>query len=359
MSVFSDHDATMRLLMQYEEAVETSKTDHLQCKRQIKKFAAWCAQNEQVALPASPETIVKYYDHLAKHGASESSVYAFSRAIMGVHSAAGLKHPMSDYSVEKAWLDTFALEKAKQACNLQLKNFDDWCVQKKCISRPATPSSVLQYVRHLARQETAFSDMHDALFAIERAHREAGLESPTSDIRVQKLHKMYYERLLTSMAEKMLFALKKKGDIWAIRDALLISLVYEIGYKFSELAALNVGDVTSESTDNITKDYDMLRTSFPGTKETTYTVMPKHHPLSPVPLLHAWLDAAHISDGPLFRCISQDGRVQDQGISPRSVAAILRRAAKAARLKRAFSAQELYMLIRGGRKIHCKSHKGA
>ena len=351
MSNSTEHDATLRQLLKYQDAVETSRTDHLQCKRQLKKFAAWCAQKQQAVLPASPETIVKYFEHLSKQGASDSSVYAFYRALMGVHNAAGLKHPMSEYSVEKAWLDIFAPEKAKNACRLQLKNFDDWCAEKKCSSRPASPSSVMQYVRHLARQEVAFSDMHQALFAIEQAHREAGFESPTCDARVQKSKENYYERQLSSMATKMLLALKRKGDIWAIRDALLISLVYEIGYKISELAVLNVGDVSSENGDNYSKEHDTLRTVYPETGETAYTIMPKRYPLSPVPLLHTWLDAAHVTRGPLFRCISKDGRVQEKRISPRSVAAILRRAAKAAGLKNNFSAQELYQFRRGARVI--------
>jgi len=354
MSNLTEHDSAVCQLMQCLVAIETNKTDHLQCKRQLKKFAAWCAQNNQIALPASPEIVVKYFDHLAKKGASDSSVCAFYRALIMVHIAAGLEHPMNDYSVEKAWLDTFAPEKAKNACCLQLQNFDDWCVQKKLTSLPASPGTVLRYVRHLARHETTFSDMHQAMFAIEQAHREAGLESPTRDVQVQKFQESYYERLLTSMAKKMLLVLKKKGDIWAIRDALLISLVYEIGYKASELVALNAGDVTLQDSDSTFKDYFTIRANYPQTDECIYSLIPKSFKLSPAPFLRAWLEASQIGQGALFRRIAKDGTVLEQRLSQRSVKAILRRASKAAGLKTVFTAQELYMLRRGGRTIHVK-----
>jgi integrase len=49
----------------------------------------------------------------------------------------------------------------------------------------------------------------------------------------------------------------------------------------------------------------------------------------PVGSLHAWLDAARITDGPVFRSLDRFQRVQPQRLSDKAVALIVKRRAKA------------------------------
>jgi integrase len=52
----------------------------------------------------------------------------------------------------------------------------------------------------------------------------------------------------------------------------------------------------------------------------------------PVRALAAWLEASGIAEGPLFRAINRHGQLSDDGLSDRSVARLVQRAALAAGL---------------------------
>jgi integrase len=60
--------------------------------------------------------------------------------------------------------------------------------------------------------------------------------------------------------------------------------------------------------------------------------MGKHEESCPVRALRAWLDAAGIESGPVFRAVDHQGRVSSTVLCPRSISKILKRAAKRAGL---------------------------
>jgi integrase len=64
-------------------------------------------------------------------------------------------------------------------------------------------------------------------------------------------------------------------------------------------------------------------------KAIPYTANPD---LCPVRALDDWLSASHITEGPIFRPIHRSGRIRDVGLSDRSVALIVQRAAARAGL---------------------------
>ena len=352
--LMSEYETVLNALAQFLPSIEASRTTLLRYRRQLKKFAAWCAQNEQTALPAAPETIVSFIEHLARERAASSEWETLSSALCGVHLAASFKSPTSDYRVEKAWLETLAPEETRKAVRQQLKNYVDWSRAKGLDALPASSKTVVRYLRHLIRHETPVATAYQALFAIEQAHRETGHSIPTDDAEVLKIQEQYHERLVSFMAQRTLLALAKRDDLWAKRDALLIALVYQFGFKTSELVALNVGDVTLCEGACLSKTHDTFRVTFPYAEDDLYASIPKSSRLSPAPLLRAWLKDAHIERGSLFRRIAKDGRVLDQRILQRSARSILCRAAEAAELKRGFSAQELYRLRRGGKTVRVR-----
>jgi integrase len=56
----------------------------------------------------------------------------------------------------------------------------------------------------------------------------------------------------------------------------------------------------------------------------------EHEESCPVRALRAWLDAANISAGPVFRAVDLKGRVSGAPLHPRSISKILKRAAQRA-----------------------------
>jgi hypothetical protein len=60
--------------------------------------------------------------------------------------------------------------------------------------------------------------------------------------------------------------------------------------------------------------------------------VPRGSRLRPIEALDDWLEAAGIADGPVFRPVAKGGRVQPVPLTPQSVALVVKRWARAAKL---------------------------
>ncbi len=116
-----------------------------------------------------------------------------------------------------------------------------------------------------------------------------------------------------------------------LRDRALLTMGWFGAFRRSELVALEVADVKKEREGLVV----ILRRSKRdqegrgAEKGIPYASNPA---LCPVRALAAWLEAARIESGPLFRGVDQLGRLATEALSDRSVARIVQRAAEAAGL---------------------------
>lgn len=113
------------------------------------------------------------------------------------------------------------------------------------------------------------------------------------------------------------------------RDRAMLLLGFAGAFRRSELAALNVEDLTFGA-----NGVDVLirrsKTDQEGAGKTV--AVPHGTHLLPVQALQAWLAAADITQGPIFRAVSRSGTVGTDAITGHTVANVVKRYAELAGL---------------------------
>ncbi|MXZ54647.1 MAG: tyrosine-type recombinase/integrase [Gammaproteobacteria bacterium] len=113
-------------------------------------------------------------------------------------------------------------------------------------------------------------------------------------------------------------------DLAGLRDAAIIAVMSDCLLRVSELAALDVQDVETAADGSARVHVRASKTDQEGKGETLYAGPPT------AGRVQAWIDAAQVQDGPLFRRIRRGGHVQGSRLTPRAVAEIVKKRADAA-----------------------------
>jgi integrase len=109
------------------------------------------------------------------------------------------------------------------------------------------------------------------------------------------------------------------------RDRALLCLGFAGAFRRSELCALEVGDLT-EVPDGLRV---LIRRSKGDQEGQGHEVaIPRGYRLRPVEAVQAWLAAAEISSGPVFRAVAQGGKVSAVALAEDSAARIVKRYAR-------------------------------
>ncbi len=124
------------------------------------------------------------------------------------------------------------------------------------------------------------------------------------------------------------------------RDRALLLLGFAGAFRRSELVGLNIGDV--EFTDEgIVVHLRRSKTDQEGQGRKIGIPQLPHSDACPVRALRAWLDAAGIDSGPLFRPVAVGGRIQADRLSDRAVALVVKRSLPAGREAGRFAGHSL------------------
>jgi site-specific recombinase XerD len=220
------------------------------------------------------------------------------------------------------------------------RDFESWCAAHRLVSLPCEAATLALCVSHLSGH-LAISTIAQRLAAIAKAHRSAGFESPARAHLVREVLKGARRVLGVAPRSKdpLLVANIRRivancpASVLGIRDRALVLCGFAMGSRRSELADLNVGDLSwTESGVVITwrgsktdQEHAGHKTAIPfGTEEDA----------CPVRALRAWLDQAGISEGEgtVFRAVDRHGHVSEKGLYPGSIARILKRASRRAGL---------------------------
>jgi integrase len=105
-------------------------------------------------------------------------------------------------------------------------------------------------------------------------------------------------------------------DIRGLRDRALLLLGFGGAFRRSELVALDVSDL-AETDDGLRVRIRRSKTDQEGHGETIAIV--RGEVACPVKALRAWLDAAGITEGPVFRSIRKGGHVTRYRLTSKSV----------------------------------------
>ncbi len=217
------------------------------------------------------------------------------------------------------------------------KQFATWCVDHGVPALPADPAVVAAFIVWLAEQGRKPSTVDRKLVALSQMHKMSGHTSPTSSPQVREVLKGLRRRLgvapkqkqpvLVEQLKEMVLALP--DSLSGKRDRALLLVGFAGGFRRSELTGIQAHELEFVK-EGVVVTLVRSKTDQLGEGRQVPIPIGKSRKLCPVLALRAWLDAARIDRGPVFRAVGRYGRIAKQPLSGRSVARIIKRAARAA-----------------------------
>lgn len=219
------------------------------------------------------------------------------------------------------------------------QGFVDWCLSTGNAAMPASPATVAAYVSFRAASSKAATLGVD-LAAIAHHHRAADHDNPCRTVLVERMiagvrrvkgtaqtqRAALTTPLLQTMCESM------PQGLQGVRDKALLLLGMAAGERRSEIVALDVEHIAHHPA-GIVISLQHSKTDQEG-KGTEIAVRLGQYPATcPVMALQAWLDAAEIESGAVWRSVRRGGHVTDDRLSGRAVHLIVRRWTEAAGLE--------------------------
>ncbi|MCE4226297.1 tyrosine-type recombinase/integrase [Methylobacterium sp. C25] len=226
--------------------------------------------------------------------------------------------------------------------------FAAWCASVGRTMLPATPETIAAFIDAQAETKSR-ATVERYRSSIAALHRAAGLPNPCADeivrlavkrmSRVKGRRQKQAEPLNRGSIERML-AVKTPGRLHrrilegeretpliALRNAALVAVAYDTLLRRSELVSLYIRDLERGADGSGTVLVRRSKADQEGEGAIKY--------LAPDTMAHiaAWLAAAQLESGPLFRPLTKGGRVGDAALGDGEVARLFRELAVTAGLK--------------------------
>ncbi|WP_188262704.1 site-specific integrase [Azospirillum tabaci] len=239
----------------------------------------------------------------------------------------------------KAYADAALTANTRRAYASDWRAFTAWCAAHGLDSLPAAPDTVVLYLTDLAGRLKP-STLERRLVAIGRAHTAAGHPAPRGHAAVGLVRRGIRATHGTAPAKKagvgvvdlrhMLAALP--ADCRGARDRALLLLGFAGGFRRAELAGLDLADLEPAG-DGLRVTIRRSKTDREGRGRTIAIRRGRHPETDPVAAVQAWIAAAGLVAGPLFRGVRNNGVVEDGRLSDRTVALVVKRAVARVGLK--------------------------
>jgi len=237
----------------------------------------------------------------------------------------------------RAYMNQSKSRNTRRAYKADWADFSQWAAERGFDALPAFPEAVGLYLTDRAAT-LKVSSLQRRLSAISQAHRLAGhkLDLQHPAIRevwqgIRRAHGAAQEGKAPVMTEdlrRMVGALP--DSLLGLRDRALLLAGFAGAFRRSELVGLDFGDVDFTSAGVVVT---IRRSKTDQTGQGIVRGLPygSNPETCPVRSLQAWIEAAGIEDGSLFRSITRHGRIGGR-LSGKAVALVVKRAAKAAGL---------------------------
>lgn len=228
------------------------------------------------------------------------------------------------------YLESEKSDNTRRAYRTDWADFTAWCFEQAEEALPATPVAVARYLAQLADGGKKAATIERRVAAIRYAHKAAGLEPPTGAEGVKAVMRGIRRtiskkkvRKAPATAEVLSSALAGLTDsLTGRRDRALLVVGFAAALRRSELVSLQVADIRYASR-GIFVHIERSKTDQDG--EGAEIPIPRGGQLKAVQALEAWLTAAAITEGPIFREVDRHGRVGTAALSDRSVARIVKK----------------------------------
>lgn len=228
------------------------------------------------------------------------------------------------------------------------KLFCAWCETRGYQALPASPQVTAAFLTELATTGSSHSNGRSLskasigrrLAAIVFAHRAAQVEPPTTQAGAAALEKVMRGIRNTKRGDRPAKKRPADGDVLRdmvrtitgvslqdYRDRALLSLGMMGAFRRSELVAIDVAHV-SEDPRGLIIHIPVSKGDQEGRGQSVAILDGRR--MEPVRHYRAWLEAAGINSGPLFRRLTPHGRLTMHGLSPQTVALVVKARAAAA-----------------------------
>ncbi|MDF1502299.1 site-specific integrase [Roseisolibacter sp. H3M3-2] len=215
--------------------------------------------------------------------------------------------------------------------------FVAWCEPRGLCPIPALPETVAVHIADEAKRGRKPSTIGRRLAAIRAAHTAVQLEPPTTAAVVRRVvhgirreHGTRADKKSPATVERLVaMTAHCPTTLTGKRDRALLLLGFAGAFRRSELVALDVADL-EEAADGLRVLVRRGKTDQEG--EGAVVAIVRGRDACPVAAVRAWLAAAGITEGAVFRPVSKGGRVLDGRLAPFSVARIVKHYAERAGL---------------------------
>lgn len=212
--------------------------------------------------------------------------------------------------------------------------FEAWCADRGTQALPAEAATVAVFLASEASNGRRPATLGRRLAAIRAAHRAAGHEPPTGAELVQATHRgirrtigVAQTKKAPATADQVLAMVGQcPSTLRGQRDCALLLLGFAGAFRRSELAGLRLEDLESVS-EGLRIHLRRSKTDQEGAGRVV--PIPRGRLACPVAAVRAWIDAAGLVTGPVFRRLGKGGRVLTTGLSPYSVGRVVKQYAEA------------------------------
>jgi site-specific recombinase XerD len=254
-------------------------------------------------------------------------------ALVGLPRA--LTVPAAEVEAAAAFAKAEKAAGTRRAYKTDFASFQAWCADRSASALPAEPATVAAFLGWEASRQTRPSTIGRRVAAIRYAHKLAGHEVPTDDERVRATMRGIRRTVGTAPAKKtpatadriMAMAPLARTRLADLRDRALLLLGFAGAFRRSELVALDIEDI-EETKEGLRAMIRRGKTDQEG--KGAIIAIVRGAVVCPVAAYRAWVEAANISTGPVFRPIAKGQRLQEARLTDRSVAKIVK--AHAARI---------------------------
>jgi len=221
----------------------------------------------------------------------------------------------------------------QDAYESDIRIFESWCRPCGLSALPATAESLCAFLADQASLGKRASTLGRRLAAIRYFHRAASFDTPTGDEKVKAVLSGIRRTIGAAPSRKraatsdLVLSMIPRGDsLRELRNRAIILVGFAGAFRRSELVALDVSDI-EETAEGMLVTLRRSKTDQEGLGRRV--AIPRGEIACPVAALRAWLNAANITEGAIFRRIvnKRAQRVTDRRLAGRNVASIVKQSA--------------------------------
>ena len=244
----------------------------------------------------------------------------------------------ADLEAVREYVDASLAPNTRRAYRASWDSFRGWCEAENVDPLPASPKAVAAFLAAEANAGLKPATLGLRMAAICWAHEAKGYKSPTEDKGVtatlrgiRRTHGVKPNRKAAATVE-ILSAMVSHTDLATLkgkRDKALLLFGFASAMRRSELVALTVEDV-EKSGGWLTVTLRRSKTDQEGQGHSREIHPGNTDETCPIKALEAWLEAARITEGPLFRSVTRWGQVGEWNLSANALADVVKHYAEKA-----------------------------